>query len=283
MIRDESEAASLIIPLTSRAYEATSTLSSRQAEKYEGEGQEDDDEAEAMHPADALSQRLDDLTLQHTWDRAARASVAAHQETGDQTTLIEALEHQYICATLGLSSHCDSEDGDDNEDNKDYTERTTLAHLKASALSVFATARLRLTSRRKQSPMISTSDEESLPYNTTSSRRRTYSSDRGETVSLKEYHERRRKLSSVSLQAGSGEDDHVHDHNHQYSYSGGKVVKTFIAMLSIAAFIFISIFALFVLGNVLVGPPNQPVGPYKLIDVQVGIYRMNIFIVYSFV
>lgn len=73
----------------------------------------------------------------------------------------------------------------------------------------------------------------------------------------------------------SPSDDLKEEYWYQY---GGRAIKMILIMLSLSLLVFLSIFALFILGSFVIGPPSQPVGPYRLVDVQVFEYRLYHFI-----
>ena len=51
---------------------------------------------------------------------------------------------------------------------------------------------------------------------------------------------------------------------------GSSIVQKLFLMVLLAIALFMVILVLFLLGNVIVGPPEQPVGPYELVDLQVS-------------
>jgi hypothetical protein len=57
--------------------------------------------------------------------------------------------------------------------------------------------------------------------------------------------------------------------------------ETLVALMSIASIGLVAICALFLVGNLLVGPPRQPVGPYKLVDLQEGDDFFSHYIFYN--
>ena len=67
--------------------------------------------------------------------------------------------------------------------------------------------------------------------------------------------------------------DHFKEDGFYFWYQyGGRAIKMILVMLSLSFLVFLSIFTLFILGSLVIGPPSQPVGPYRLIDVQVRFY-----------